>query len=109
MVDRATFIRKAKDIKQLKQMTAREENGKSKFIITKYIELNDNDFNFFCKDFYEYQEFIIDNLVNMGIENDTYLCLLVYNKKSNYGVLVESEGYSYARYTALVKMSEVAK
>lgn len=109
MVDKAVFIRKNKDLAQLRQLT---ENGiykKSKYVITKYIELNDDDFELFCNDFYEHQEFIIENLTNMSFENDTFLCLLVYNKNSNEGILVESEGYSYARYTALINMSEVAK
>lgn len=109
MVDTATFIRKNKDLAQLRELTEKGIFEKSKFVITKYIELNDDDFEFFCEDFYKHQEFIIENLTNMGFENDTFLCLLVYNKNSNDGILVESEGYSYARYTALINMSEVAK
>lgn len=109
MVDKAVFMSDVKDIEKLRDLTVRGIYDESKFVITKYIELNDDDFEFFCEDFYEHHDFIIENLTNMGFENDTYICILVYNKNSEDGILVESEGFSYARYVALIDMSEVAR
>lgn len=107
MIEQAVFMRKASTLKELKQWTEKYSKDKSYFIISKYIELSNKDFKDFCKDFLVHRDFIIENSKHMGFENDTFYCLLIYNKESNDGILVENEGYGYARYTAIVDMSKM--
>jgi len=107
MIETAVFMRKASTLKELKEWTKKYNKETSRFTITKDIELNDKDFKEFCKDFLENRDFIIENSISMGYDNDAYHCILVYNKKSNDGILVENEGYGYARYTAVVDMSKM--
>ena len=107
MENTAVFMRKAYNLKELKEWTKKYNKESTQFIISKYIELKDKEFKEFCKDFLADRDFIIENSINMGFDNDTYYCILVYNKHSNDGILVENEGYGYARYTALIDMSKM--
>ena len=107
MINTAIFMRKACNLKELKHLTAKYPHQTAHFIITKYIELNDDEFKDFCNDFFEDRKFIVENEIHMHFGDDKYYCLLIYNKNSNDGILVESEGYSYARYTAVVDMSKM--
>ena len=48
-------------------------------------------------------EFISDNIDLMYVDdNKVWHCLLVHNKTSHRGILVEADGYDYARYSAYV-------
>ena len=107
MTNRAVFMRKASSLKELRKWTKEFKDESSEFNITKKIELSDNDFKDFCNDMLENREFIIENSLNMGYYDDKYHCILVYNKNSKDGILIENEGYGYARYTALVDMKKI--
>ena len=107
MTNRAVFMRKASSLKELRKWTKEFKDESSEFNITKKIELNDNDFKDFCNDMLENRDFIIENSLNMGYYDDKYHCILVYNKNSKDGILIENEGYGYARYTALVDMKKI--
>lgn len=106
MVNRAVFFRKAVSLKELKQDTEHYKDETSPFFICKRVELEDKDFNDFCDSLLKDRDFIAENKSVMGFDK-AYYCILVYNKNSEDAILVESEGYNYARYTALVKKSEV--
>jgi hypothetical protein len=41
------------------------------------------------------------------MDEGVWHCILVKSKTSDIGLLIESEGYDYARYTGVVKLSEV--
>lgn len=107
MISSAVFWRKASNLKELKKVTKEYSHEQAEFVIVNYVELNDKEFNEFCNDFLNPYEFIVQNDGRMTFENDKYYCILVYNKNSNDGILVENEGYHYARYTGLVDMSKM--
>ncbi len=71
--------------------------------VEKIIRLADKDFDNFLQSPMDYQKFIKDNtgLMHMD-ESGVYHCLLVTGENHRDGVLVEAEGYEYARYASYV-------
>ena len=68
--------------------------------VRKVISLPDKEYAFFKKHLmYEY-DFLRKNADQMGFRNGTRQCVLVMGESSEDGVLVDSSGYGYARYTA---------
>lgn len=68
--------------------------------VRKVISLPDKKYAFFKKHLmYEY-DFLRKNAEQMGFRNGTRQCVLVMGESSEDGVLVDSSGYGYARYTA---------
>jgi hypothetical protein len=52
-------------------------------------------------------DFIKDNVDLMYIDkDDVWHCILITYSGSDYGILVESEGYHYARYSAYLEITE---
>lgn len=71
-------------------------------IIEKTVIMEPKEFDEFTSDFLSDRKFITDNLDRMFIdENGIWHCIEITSPQSRYNVLVESEGYDYARYTAL--------
>jgi len=100
------FLRKAADLEALKAVY-REIKGKEKgssFVIEKTIELSEDEFNSFAEDLLADRDFIKENANLMCVDVDkVWHCILVKLKGANEGILVESEGYGYARYAAYYK------
>ena len=70
-----------------------------KCIIEAVITIPDSEFKEFQEGLYESQPFIRDNLDKMYVgKSGEYHTILVVGDESPDGVLVESEGYDYARY-----------
>lgn len=68
--------------------------------VCKVICLTDKEYAFFKKHLmYEY-DFLRKNAERMGFHNGIRQCVLVMGENSEDGVLVDSSGYGYARYTA---------
>lgn len=68
--------------------------------VCKVICLTDKEYAFFKKHLmYEY-DFLRKNADGMGFRNGIRQCVLVMGENSEDGVLVDSSGYGYARYTA---------
>lgn len=68
--------------------------------VRKVISLPDKEYAFFKKHLmYEY-DFLRKNAERMGFHNGIRQCVLVMGETSEDGVLVDSSGYGYARYTA---------
>ena len=68
--------------------------------VRKVISLPDKEYAFFKKHLmYEY-DFLRKNKDQMGFHNGIRQCVLVLGESSEDGVLVDSSGYGYARYTA---------
>lgn len=68
--------------------------------VRKVISLPDKEYAFFKKHLmYEY-DFLRKNADQMGFRNGTRQCVLVMGESSEDGILVDSSGYGYARYTA---------
>jgi len=71
--------------------------------IEKIIRLNNDEYERFSKNLMRDYDFIRDNADWMRQDsNGVYHCLLVVGKDSNDGILVESEGAYYARYSAFL-------
>ena len=96
---KAFFTRKAVDIDELKRRTGQEQD-KCYFVVEKVIELSKEKFNAFAKYILSYFEFIKENVDLMYIDNSRiWHCILIKAEGSKDGILVESEGYGYARYS----------
>lgn len=81
---------------QGKQLAMEEEPCE----VRKVISLPDKEYAFFKKHLmYEY-DFLRKNKGQMGFHNGIRQCVLVLGESSEDGVLVDSSGYGYARYTA---------
>ena len=86
----ASFYRKASSVRELVGKAPFPE--KARYQITKVIELPAN----------QYRRY--RNVTDMRFDGktETFLCLLVTCRDANTGMLVESEGFNYARYAAFI-------
>lgn len=72
-------------------------------VVEKMIELSGNEFAFFKENLLHDHDFILKNVDLMHQDtNGVYHCLLVLGEGQDDGILVESEGSFYARYSALI-------
>lgn len=74
----------------------------SEFQVNKVICLPPDEYAYFTQNLLKDYDFIAENAELMGVENGVWQCILVTGEDMNEGVLVESEGASYARYSAFV-------
>jgi hypothetical protein len=89
---KVNFIRKA----EYEELIPQDE-----FMIEKEIILSKMDFDEFVGNPLGYYDFIKDNKNLMYCDTDgVYHCIYVTSNEHDFGILVESEGYHYARYTA---------
>ncbi|HWQ89509.1 MAG TPA: DUF6329 domain-containing protein [Desulfitobacteriaceae bacterium] len=99
-MSRALFTRKAVDVDELKNRTG-EERDKSYYVVEKVIELLAPQFQEFGDNLLQDYDFIEANIDIMYVDADrVWHCLLIKEAGSKTGILVESEGYSYARYAS---------
>jgi hypothetical protein len=97
-IAKAHFIRKACTIKDLKGCG--NERG-SQFVIEEVVELEPGEFEAFADNLLEDYGFIAQRIDKMYTDVDKiWHCILAKVKGAKYGILVESEGYDYARYAA---------
>lgn len=100
---KALFGRKVSNLAELKEITEEAtkqgQRGQS-YIVTKEVELEDSDFYNFANDFFNDQPWITDEDGGVN-ENREVRCIRVINKVTDEKVLVNTEGYSYPRYTAI--------
>ncbi len=71
-------------------------------VIEKMILLPENEYRYFTKHMCSDYDFIRENKELMKVKGDVWHCILVAGEESREGVLVESEGADYARYSAFV-------
>lgn len=71
-------------------------------VIEKLILLPENEYQYFTKHMCNSYDFIHENNELMRVEGDVWHCILVAGEENREGVLVESEGADYARYSAFV-------
>jgi hypothetical protein len=70
-------------------------------VIEKVIELEQDEYDDFAANLMDYCDFIEENRDLMYVDTaDVWHCILVKAKDTDDGILVESEGYDYARYAA---------
>ena len=100
---KALFGRKVSNLAELKEVTEEAtkqgERGQS-YIVTKEVELEDNEFRWFANDFFNDQPWITREDGGVNAEREAR-CIRVINKDTGEKVLVNSEGYSYPRYIAV--------
>lgn len=68
--------------------------------IGKVVTLSDKEFDFFKKHLLYDYDFIRNCKNQMGVRDGVRNCILVMGESSEEGILVDSSGYDYARYTA---------
>lgn len=78
------------------------------FVVEKVIELENSEFESYLDDILEDKDFIEENIDLMYVDDeDKWHAILVTSKEADFGILVQSEGYSYARYSAYVLKKDV--
>ena len=94
----ARFYRKASSVRDLVARAYLPE--KTRFQITKVIELPTDQYRRYINELLRDVSFISRNVADMRFDGktETFLCLFVTCRDANTGVLVESEGFGYARY-----------
>jgi hypothetical protein len=89
---KVNFIRKADHEELIPQ---------DEFVIEKEIILNKEDFDKFINNPLGYYDFIKDNVDLMYCDQEgVYHCIYITSNEHSFGILIESEGYHYARYSA---------
>ena len=98
----ASFYRKASSVRELVGKAPFPE--KARFQITKVIELPKEQYRRYRNELWRDVSFISRNGSNMRFDekSETFLCLFVTCQDANTGLLVESEGFNYARYAAFI-------
>lgn len=98
---KTTFIRKPEP----KELIPQDE-----FVIEKVVVIEHNVFTCFINDPLNDYDFIKDNKDSMFVdEKEVWHCILVKTEGYDYGILVESEGSSYARYASAVPLGLINK
>jgi len=96
---KANFIRKAVNYELIPQ---------DEFVIEKEVLIEPGLFETFIKNPLDDYDFIKENIELMYCDNEgTFHCILVTSEKHDFGILVESEGYHYARYTAYLPKTSI--
>ena len=98
----ACFYRKAASVRDLLDKAPFPE--KARFKITKVIELPKEQYRRYRNELWRDVSFLSRNESNMRFDekSETFLCLFVTCRDANTGLLVESEGFGYARYAAFI-------
>ena len=97
---KALFVRKAANLEDLKAGIGGGQY-ETEFVVGKIIKLTPEQYKEFSENLLDDYSFIAENIALMyvGINHDWH-CILVKEQGSSTGILVESEGYAYARYAA---------
>ncbi len=78
------------------------------FVVEKVIELENGEFESYLDNILQDKDFIEENAGLMYVDDeDKWHAILVTSKEADFGILVQSEGYSYARYSAYVLKKDV--
>lgn len=100
---KAHFARKLNNLEQLKELTKLDlgdEETKDSYKIIKEIKLNPAEFKAFSADFFKDWDWLTSEDGGRGPDGKLR-CTKVINSETSEAVLVNNEGFSYARYTAL--------
>lgn len=103
---KAIFVRKAWDINSIKDGTETIRSwGKDgcEYLIEKTITLSAEKFTAFTDDLLADQDFIKQNIGLMREKDGVYHVLEVTTPNLGISILVESAGFNYARYAAIIE------
>lgn len=98
----ASFYRKASSVRELVGKAPFPE--KARFQITKVIELPANQYRRYMNELLRDVSFISRNVTDMRFDGktETFLCLFVTSRDEIGGLLIEADGFDYARYAAFI-------
>ena len=98
----ACFYRKAASMRDLAAKAPFPE--KARFKITKVIELPKEQYSRYRNELWRDVTFLSRNESNMKFDekSETFLCLFVTSRDEISGLLIEAEGFGYARYAAFI-------
>ena len=98
----ASFYRKASSVRELVGKAPFPE--KVRFQITKVIELPANQYRRYMNELLRDVSFISRNVTDMRFDGktETFLCLFVTSRDEIGGLLIEADGFDYARYAAFI-------
>lgn len=105
-IKKAVFHRKPIHVGELKQSC--DERFASPFWVERIAEIPQEEFRAFQEELYEYYRVLYDNRDCMFCRpgEKGYHCLLITTPERKEGILVEAEGYAYARYAAYISDCE---
>lgn len=94
------FFRNIKNIGELEKLSNDRKIKNEKYVIVRTILLEDNEFDIFVNSLNKNQPFLYEYINEMSIDNNgIWKCILV--KSKNKSILVQNDGYSYCKFTAL--------
>lgn len=98
----ASFYRKAASVRDMLDKAPFPE--KARFQITKVIELPKEQYRRYRNELWRDVSFISRNVTNMRFDekSETFLCLFVTSRDEISGLLIEADGFDYARYAAFI-------
>lgn len=106
MINKAYFFRDVKSLTELKDKTehSMQNNDRSaKYCIRESVVLSNEEFAKFASDFIKTYDFITPHRVYLDMNKEyEYVCLAVSSPYSDFKVLVNTSGYSYARNVAII-------
>jgi len=105
-MEKAVFIRKACDLGDLRRMAEKYDKKAEPYVIEKTVKLSKNEFDSLKCDFFMERTWITENLDKMW-KDESWHCILATSKGEKIGILIESEGYDYARYSAVIEERRV--
>lgn len=78
------------------------------YTIEKVLEIDNDEFNNFLDDMLADKDFIDVNKDLMYVDKDNvWHAILVTSKEADFGILIQSEGYPYARYSAYIHKNDL--
>lgn len=104
---KARFTRKSINLDEVKHNTALIKDAVP-YQIEKTIELEPSEYEAFTRRLLDDYDFIAQNLDHQYVDKaGCWHCLLIISQGKNEGLLIQSEGYAYARYAAYVADTSV--
>ena len=100
----ALFVRKASNLDELREITweaVQDECEGTPYEVTREVLMSDAAFREFAEDLLKDQPWIIHETDGGTNQHGEIRCIRVTNRDTGEKILVNSEGYTYPRYTAL--------
>ena len=106
---KAPMVRKVSNEKEWQSEVHEWKIKDSNIIIEKTIEVDLHDYESIANNFFKYSMLIHDNLKHMWLDNDGWHAIAITCSEKSSTILIESEGYDYARYTSIVENEKLEK
>ena len=104
---KAPMVRKVSSAEEWQKEVDEWEIKDSNLIIENTVEVDSKEYDCLSKNFFKYRILIHDNLKHMWLDAEGWHVIAVTCKDRNQTILIESEGYDYARYTSVVSNTKL--